>query len=361
MRPRWVVAQRELAGVFTERTILLAVVIQVVVAGFSSFLVVGLSALVDPSAFPSQAHAAIALDPEATQDDALRAHLADAGLVILNAKSEAEAYALFKQGEADGAIFLTPPNATATGTQPVRLSVVLPEADIRTTLTLVQVKDALESYERDLREQHLDRIEFTPLYLDTDAKGGSYAFVYSLLVPLLVFLPVVLAGALCADSLTEEVQRKTLTLLLASPATPADVVEGKLLANVAIAPLLSVAWFLLLALNHLPIPVTGALAIAVLATAAAYLLGLLACAIALATRDRNKAHVIYAACMMFLLGASLALPVSPINAVALLAAGSATTGAYALVAVAALLCVAGAAVLRLFLRRQAQWMSAGGS
>ena len=361
MKPRWVIAQKELAGVFTERTILLAVVIQVVVAGFSSFLVVGLSALVDPSAFPSQTQARLAVDPEAAQDRMLMLHLGEAGLGAMSARTEAEAYNLFHEGIVDGAIFLTPPNGTLEGTQPVQLAVLLPEADIRTTLTLVQVKDALEAYERDLREENLHRLEFTPLYLDTDAKGGSYAFVYSLLVPLLVFLPVVLAGALCADSLTEEVQRKTLPLLLASPATPADVVEGKLLANVAIAPLLSVAWFLLLAVNDLPIPLTGAVAIAVLATAVAYLLGLLACGIALATRDRNKAHVLYAACMMFLLGASLALPVSPINAVALLAAGSATTGAYLLVGGAVVLCIIGGVCLRVFLRRQAQWMSAGGA
>ena len=360
MKPRWVIAQKELAGIFTERTILLAVVIQVVVAGFSSFLVVGLSALVDPSAFPAQTQAVLAVDPDAADNRALMDHLADAGFVIMEAPSDAATFAAFRSGEADGALFLTPPNATAPGTQPVQLSILLPEADIRTTLTLVQVKDALENYERTLREQNLDKLAFTPLYLDTQAKGGSYAFVYSLLVPLLVFLPVVLAGALCADSLTEEVQRKTLSLLLASPATPADVVEGKLLANVAIAPLLSVAWFLLLAMNRLPIPVGGAIAIALLATATAYLLGLLACAIALATRDRNKAHVLYAACMMFLLGASLALPVSPINAVALLAAGSATTGAYLLVAGAVALCVVGGVCLRVFLKRQAQWMSAGG-
>lgn len=315
----------------------------------------------DPSAFPAQTQARIALDPEAAEDGALLAHLDAAGLDAMGAGTEAEAFTLFRQGIADGAIFLTPPNETLEGTQPIQLRVLLPEADIRTTLTLVQVKDALESYERQLREGNLHKLEFTPLYLETDAKGGSYAFVYSLLVPLLVFLPVVLAGALCADSLTEEVQRKTLPLLLASPATPADVVEGKLLANVAIAPLLSVAWFLLLAINNLPVPVGGALAIAVLATAAAYLLGLLACAIALATRDRNTAHVVYAALMVFILSASLALPTSPINAVALFAAGSATPGAYALVAGAVALCVAGGIGLRFFLRRSAQWMAAGGA
>ena len=331
-----------------------------IVAGFSSFLVVGLSALVDPSAFPSQAQARVALDPEAGQDRELVLHLEQAGLDHHVYGSDATAYQAFRSGAADAAIFaLRPEGDLAQAT--VNLTVLLPEADIRTTLTLVQVKDALEAYERDLRADRLGRLSFTPLHLETDAKGGSYAFVYSLLIPLLVFLPVVLAGALCADSLTEEVQRKTLPLLLASPATPADVVEGKLLANVALAPLLSIAWLLLLAVNDLTVPWTGALAILVLATAMAYLLGLLACGIALATRDRNKAHVVYAAVMFLALGLSMALPVSPVNAVALLASGSAHAGAYAVVAGAVALCLAGWVALRLLLRRSAQWMAAGGA
>lgn len=359
MKPRWVIARKEFNSIFHERTILLAVVIQVIVAGFSSFLVVGLSALVDPSSFPSQTQAHIALNPLAMEDDDLKAYLGSARLVPIGTTSDVEVWDLFYEGRVDGAIFLLPPEGDAEA-EPVRLRVVLPESDIRTTLTLVQVKDALEGYERDLREAREARVAYDPVYVDNEAKAGSYAFVYSLLIPLLIFLPVVLAGALCADSITEEVQRKTLPLLLASPATPADIVDGKLLANAAIAPLLAIAWFLLLGLNGLTVPLSGALAILVLATAIAYLMGLLACGVALATRDRNKAHVVYASLIFLLMGLSLALPVSPVNAVALLAAGSAGPGAYAVVAGSVVLALAGAIGLRVALKRTTAWMAAGG-
>ena len=365
MKPRWVIAQREILGVFKERTILLAVVIQVVVAGFSSFLVVGLSALVDPEAFPSSGQATILLDERASDEQELAAHLAGAGLIVATwdsmppgDRSLEAMWRYYEQGMVQGLIYLDPPD-DASG--PVALTIVLPEGDLRTTLTLTQVKKALEAYERDLREARSDRIAFEPVYLEHDARGGSYAFVYSLLVPLLVFLPVVLAGALCADSITEEVQRKTLPLLLATPATPGDVVEGKLLANVVVAPLLAAAWFLLLAANGLPVDPVGAVGILVLATAVSYLLGLLACGIALVTRDRNKAHVTYASLMFVLLGASLALPVSPVNAVALLAAGSAHAAVWAVVTLLVGAAIAGALALRVGLRRSAQWMAAGGA
>lgn len=359
------IAQRELAGVFKERTILLAVVIQVVVAGFSSFLVIGLSALVDPNAFPSGAESVLLVDQDAANDTELMRALAAGRIRVVPpqglspddaARGEAGVWDAYARGGAHGALFLAPAQAGGT----VNVTLVLPEGDLRTTITLVQVKDALESYERGLREQRQDRLGFEPVYVDNDAKAGSFAFVYSLLIPLLVFLPVVLAGALCADSITEEVQRKTLPLLLVSPATPADVVEGKLLANCAVAPLLACAWFLLLGLNGLAVPVGGAILILVVATAIAYLLGLLACGIALLTRDRNKAHVTYASAMFLLLALSLALPTSPVNAVALLAAGSPTTGAYLVVVGLVALALLGAIGLRLALRRTTAWMAAGG-
>ena len=365
MKPRWVIAQKELAGVFKERTILLAVVIQVVVAGFSSFLVIGLSALVDPEAFPVGGEANIILDDNASADDLLVEHLQRAGIRVIRIDSlqpgqrtDTDVWRVYTQGFVRGAIF---GDQDGSDGGLVNLTLVLPEGDIRTTLTLTQVKRALEGYERELRDQRSDRIAFEPIYVENDAKAGSYAFVYSLLVPLLVFLPVVLAGALCADSITEEVQRKTLPLLLASPATPADVVEGKLLANVAVAPMLALAWFLLLGINDLPIAPVGAIGILVLSTAIAYLLGLLACGIALVTRDRNKAHVTYASAMFLLLALSLALPVSPVNAVALLAAGSAHAGVWAVVVALVGCALAGAIGLRIALRKTTQWMAAGGA
>ncbi|HVM46216.1 MAG TPA: ABC transporter permease subunit, partial [Candidatus Thermoplasmatota archaeon] len=257
-----VIAQKEIRGVFKERTILLAVVIQVIVAGFSSFLVVGLSALVDPEAFPLGGATSVLLDEDASKDERLAWHLRQAGLQVMTvdflspgARMDVDVWRAYERGHVHAAIFAEPRD-DASGT--VNLTLVLPDGDLRTTLTLTQLKRGLEGYERELREGRSERLVFDPVYVEHDAKAGSYAFVYSLLVPLLVFLPVVLAGALCADSITEEVQRKTLPLLLASPATPADVVEGKLLANVAVAPLLAVAWFVLLGFNGLPVDPLGA-------------------------------------------------------------------------------------------------------
>ncbi len=354
MSARWAIARREIAGVLRERTILLAVVIQVFVAGFSSFLVVGLSALVDPDALPPGVDPVIAVNASSDVGRFLDAR----GLVTRPEPSDEAAERAFRDGRADAALLAEDEGEPS---RPVRLRLLLPDGDFRATLTLVEVKTALEEFERALRAERSDRVAFEPLVVDSPAKTSSFAFVYSLLVPLLVFLPVVLAGALTADSLTEEVQRGTLPLLLASPATPADVVEGKLVANVLVAPALGAAWFLLLAANGLAVPVVGGALVLVLATAMSFLMGLLACGIALATRERNTAHVVYAAALFLLLTASLALPTSPANAVALLAAGSPSPGAHALVAASVAASVAGWLGLRWYIRRPSAWMAAGGS
>ncbi|HVL87027.1 MAG TPA: ABC transporter permease subunit [Candidatus Thermoplasmatota archaeon] len=342
-RPWRVIARKEFRSIFQERTILLAIVIQVFVAGFSSFLVVGLAGLVDPDALPSR------LAPEVAVNDSLGGarFFAEEGIRLRPFSTNEEALDDLAAGRADAAILVEDPGGE---TRPLRLRLLLPDGELRTTITIVQVKRALESYERDLRAQREHRLEFEPVYVDTQAKAGSYAFVYSILVPLLVFLPVILAGALVADTMTEEMQRGTLPLLLVSPATPGDVVAGKLAANVAFAPLLAAAWFALLALNGLHAPLAGIAGILVLTTALASIMAALAAGIAMATKDRNKAHILYATTLFFLLGLSLALPTNPVNAVALLAAGSATPGAWLLVAASGALAVASLAALAWILR-----------
>lgn len=350
MKPRWVVARRELASALRERTILLAIVIQVFVAGFSGFLVVGLSALLDPDAQPVGATPVVAT---VAQSD-LPARLTAAGLAVALYGNESDARAAFDLGRADA--ILVERDASAL---PREVVLTLPEGEFTATFTLVKVKAALEDYEADLREVHASRLSARPAQYESPAPAGSFGFVYSLMVPLLLLLPAVLAGALVADSLTEEVQRGTLPLLLSSPATAGDVVEGKLLGSILLVPLLAAAWLALLALNGLTVSLAAAVLLLVLDTALAVVFALVACGVALWTRDRNRAQIVYATAFFLLLELSLGLPVSPANAMALLAAGSAGPAAYAVVVGSVALAAGGWLALRAALRRVAPRLAAG--
>ncbi len=315
MGARWVIGKREFTGIFTEKTILIAVVIQIFVAGFSSFLVVGLASLVDPESLPAGGEASLGYVGPMQVVPYLEAE----NLIVTRYINETIAQDAFASGKLDAVLVVT--NDPWGGSLPLRSEITLPEGNIRTTLTIVQIKSALESLERDLRFSRSDRLVNEPVYVEAP-QSSSYAFVYGLLVPLLVLLPIVLSGALAADSITEEVQRGTLGILLTSPAPAHAIVDGKLFANVALAPLLSIAWLGLLAANGIVIPIMGVFAILLLATAAALLFGVLACAVAIFTKDRNRAHLVYALLIMVVLGMSVLLPTSPMNAIARFAAGS---------------------------------------
>lgn len=339
MAIRWTLARREFAGILRERTILLAIVIQVFVAGFSSVLVVGLSALADPGSLPPDTGIVVATAEPSAIEDRLR----ERGVGIERFTDRSEALSAFQAGRTDAALLVDDANGTR---EVVLVTLALPDGDIRATLILVQIKEVLEDYERELRDERRTRLVVEPLHLETSARGGEYAFVMGLLIPLLVFLPVIVAGGLVADSITEELQKGTMPLLLATPATLRAILDAKVLANAATAPVLTAAWLLLLAVNGFAAPPAGAAAIIVLAAAIAVTAGVLAAAIALLTKDRDAAQVIYAIAFFLVGGATLLLPVSPVNAMALVAAGSAHGGVWAVVAGSVVVAVASWAGLR---------------
>ena len=51
-----IIAKKEFRGLFSEKTILLAVLLQVFIALFSSFLMVGLTSMYDPASLSKYSH-----------------------------------------------------------------------------------------------------------------------------------------------------------------------------------------------------------------------------------------------------------------------------------------------------------------
>jgi ABC-type Na+ efflux pump permease subunit len=57
------------------------------------------------------------------------------------------------------------------------------------------------------------------------------------LIPLLVFMPAIIASALIIDLITDEYQHETLETLLSTPITFAEMVWGKVLACGLLVPI----------------------------------------------------------------------------------------------------------------------------
>jgi ABC-type Na+ efflux pump permease subunit len=317
---RVTIAGRELRVLSAEKTIVLALGIQLFIAAFSSFLVVGIVSVYDPGP------AAASLEPVGIAgddaDELARVVRDQPGIRVREYRSREAATEAFADGEIRAVMV-----ADSQGGRTL-VRAVAPESELRTTLTVVQIRDAMRAYERAERESRLAALSERPLPLPPEASSSPYyGFTYTVLVPLLLFLPVFISGSITVDSLTEEVDRGTLELLRVAPVSMADIVDGKLLAAAGLAPVQAALWLGLLWVNGTAVARPGLLLLLVAALAVA-VTGLGA-AVALLAPDRRAAQFLYSTGVLLLFGGATLLPTDPANAVALLAVDSATVGTYA--------------------------------
>jgi len=333
---RATIAKRELWVLGREKTIILALVIQLFIAGFSGFLVVGLVSLYDPGSVEGY-QIDVAVTGEAS-DEMLTAIDQRAAISGSQYPTTADAFEDFQDGTVD-AVF-------QTRSREGRIEVVMtaPEGSIETTLIVSEGQEALRALERQARTQRADSLLNPPLALPPDSGGNPYYdFTYTILLPLLVFLPVFISGSITVDSLTEEAEQGTLELLRVAPVTMTDIVDGKSVAMIAIAPLQAMLWLSLLAANGVAIANAGWLF--ALVTAITTIVVALSVATALLAPDRRSAQLLFSVGILLFFGGATLLPGGPANTAARLAIDSATpatqlaVGGYAVVAAAAAIVV----------------------
>ncbi|QCC57625.1 ABC transporter permease [Natrinema thermotolerans] len=333
-RARWAVARRELGSLRSEKTIILALAIQLFIAAFSSFLVVGLVSLYDPGAVDSYE-----LDVAVTGDDTetlLSVANERDGVTARQFDDRGAAYEAFDAGSVSAVLDA---NRNDDGRLSVR--VTAPEEGIRTTLLVVQLRDTLQQVERVERQRNADagRLERSPVPVPSEIEASPYVgFTYTILVPLLCFLPVFISGSIAVDSLIEERQRGTLELLRVAPLSLAEVVDAKLLAIAALAPVQAIAWLALLAVNGTAI--AGPVALVALVAALSLLVVTGGVAVALWAPDRRQAQLLYSMATVGALVVATVLPEHPANTVAKFAIGNPTTTTWGLLAGYCLLAIA---------------------
>lgn len=322
-----------------EKTIVLALLIQLVIAAFSSFLVVGLTSLYEPGA--AEDDVVVGVTGEEATALVVAAREIE-GLEPRRFDSRQEARVAFDRNEVQAL-------AHARGTEgKIAVRVTAPQSSLRKTLVVVQVRAALEQFERQERRDRSEYLEFDPLPLPPSVEASPYfGFAYTVLVPLLVFLPVFISGAVVVDSITEEVERGTLELLRVAPVSLVEIVDGKAGMLAALAPLQVLLWVVLLEINDIDIANVGA--ILLLASAMALLGVVFAAALAVAIPVRQRAQLTYSFGALAAFAAAAFLPEHPATTVALLAIDSASVGTYAHVAAYVVAAVGFAAVFRMWL------------
>ncbi|MBK8781826.1 MAG: ABC transporter permease [Anaerolineales bacterium] len=316
--PFFAVVKKELASVIRDRTIVISILIQLFIASFSSALLLGMLSLYDSDTIMKFGGAGIKIGVVASSDTELASLMSVRGLTVIQFASLKEAQTAFFNNEVS-AVVDTPLDENGI----TQINLYLPELDAVSSLIRMVIQEPLKQYENYLRGQKGIEVRYT------DMKGKpstSYEFVYSVLIPMLMFFPAFVSGSMSVDSLTEEVENKTLQTLLSTPLSINGMVSAKILASVILSFVQCLAWIALLQMNGIVIQNTGwiLLLAAVVAgiTSTAAMLG------AVMLQDRERSQFIYSLLLLAGAGISTLLNTSPITALSRLAIGDAYTNGW---------------------------------
>lgn len=330
-----IIAKKEFRGLLSERTILLAVLLQLFIALFSSFLMVGLTSMYDPSSLSKYSRFKYNVG-YAGNDSDITGYLYGSPDFRIFRMDLSTGIAALKERKLAAVIWVpdTPQNAE----EPVKITLYTLQNDIQSAIVDVKLKDIFLRYEKTLRGIRAERLNERPLPLHIPSAGGGgdfYEFVYGLLIPLLVFMPAIISSALVIDLITEEYQHDTLETLVSTPVTFSEMVWGKVLACELLVPVQAGVWLALLMINGIAIENAGLILLQV--TVSSLILILLGVLTALHYRERTAAQFIFSTALVVVILFALSLPANPMNLLTRLAVG--TAGAEQWIVLAAILTV----------------------
>lgn len=347
------IALKEVRGIYKEKTLVLMFLIQLFIAAFVGFLVVGIFSYFSPEALGERylqgADLAVVVSDA---DHELIGYLSRApGLRVYTTPEFSTAMEAFYDGRVDGVLVV--PEEDAQGSKPIKLDLYLPKTELEATVLATAMKRPLQRYESSVRKLRVHRVSpefrevlsFDPGLPRPERSSSYFEFVYGVLIPLLLITPALVSGGLIIDLLTEELERKTLQMLLASPLSMGSILDGKALVAVPLAPAQSMLWMYLLELNGIQVLSKGA----VLVFIAGISLLMVCCGAALALHyeKRGTAHFVYSLFLINLFLASMAVPwISPLGVITRLGLGSSDVQSLALFAAYPALAVVGYLLLR---------------
>ena len=319
MIPFLALVKKELSSVFRDRTILIAILIQLFIVSFSSALLLGMFSLYDADTILRYSGAWIKIGVVEGTDHTLGAFLADRGLAVLPFETMAQAESAFYEGKIR-AIIDAPQSIQNNGAGDTNgmteIKLYLPDSDVISSLIRTVIQGPLKQYENHLRSLKGVEVRYTDLQ---GKPSTSFEFVYSVLLPILMFFPAFVAGSLSIDSLTEEVENNTVQTLLSAPLTVNGMVGAKLSAVLILSMLQCGAWLVLLKSNGIAIWNTGW--VFLLAMIISGITATFAAVGAVLLKDRERSQFIYALTLLAALAISNLLNVSPIITLSRLAVG----------------------------------------
>jgi ABC-2 type transport system permease protein len=307
---------REIKALRKEKTIMFAILIQFFIASFSSVILLGIMVYYDPGSIGQNAQVSLNVGVLGNYNSRFSGYLEDRHHKAVPFNDVAKAEAAFKAGNLDAIVFI--PDESVS---PVELKLVLPDMDAQATLVLMLLKQPMERYENYLRQ----KAEVFARYQDVEGKPfTTNEFLYTIIIPILMFFPAFIAGSMVIDSIAEEIENKTLDTLLSTPLSINHVTGAKIIASLVVGIFQCLLWIILLGFNGFSIQNAGLiLLLSVLVTA---IISMLALIVALIFRDRERSQFIYSLLILVIFSFSYFVNPSPFALVARLATGDPYTG-----------------------------------
>ncbi len=316
MRPFFAMVRKELRAVAKERTIMIAVVIQLFLASFSSVIVIGLISYYDPESMGLLVRSSVKVGIVGHTGSRLIRFLRDSEVKVATAASPRDAEAAFQAGAIDAIIFL-PEDAEGV----VDMKLFLPESEARSTVILMVLKEPLTKYENYLREERDVHVRYSEI-------GGMpptrYEFLYSSIIPILLFFPAFIAGSMVMDSTCEEFENHTLETLWAAPVSLNTLLSAKIAAALVLAVAQSTLWALLLRLNRIHMRQLPLVLLLAGLVAAINAVG--SAIVATFFKDRERSQFTYSLFILIVVSATGFLNSSPITLMTRLATDDPFTG-----------------------------------
>jgi ABC-type Na+ efflux pump permease subunit len=327
MKPFLAVVKKEIGSVLRDGTIIIAVLIQLFIASFSSALLLGMLSLYDADTIMKFGGAGIKIGVVSASDDTLGSMMSERGLKVFYYGSLAEAEdALY--GREVTAIVVVPKAAGETS----EIQLYLPDSDTFSSLIRMVIQEPLKQYENHLRAKNGIEVRYDDLQ---GKPATSFEFVYSVLIPLLMFFPAFVAGSMTIDSITEEIEGNTLQTLLSAPLTINGMIAGKITAAVIVATVQCVTWLALLQVNGTVI--ANLIWVVLLALIVAGLAATFAALGAVFFKDRERSQFVYSLALLAVVSIGTLLNLSPITVMSRLAVGDPYTSGWNIAVFAVLL------------------------
>ncbi len=303
------IALKDLRSIKKEKTILVVISLLFFVASFSSLVVFGLTLLYSPMGY---ANAKIGLVGEAPLFSSI--------VHPIRYDSIERAVKDLVEGRVDAVVVF---NENLTGQN--FITIYLPKEDIKAIKATLYLRKKLMEYQDAIR-----RIKGIPtLNLKVYENGREidvpegyslhFRFVYVMLIPLLAVTTAVITSAYLIDSICEEIETRTLDVLL-TVVELGDIITGKILSSLILSVLLTIFWMLMLSLNGISIDHPAL--VMIIALSICFVLISLSLVISAFTMNREKAQLVFSIVVVSAIMLMFSNSVSPIGLLVRISAGS---------------------------------------